>query len=166
MTAYLTVDSVTQAFPLDGGGTYVALKDIDLSIREGEFVSLIGHSGCGKSTLLNLLAGLNQASSGRILVNGRQVVEAICSRLDVEFPSAAPHAQLITRVADRPGHDRRYAIDPARITTELGWQPRHSFEAGLAATVDWYLAHRDWCERVRGRAGYGGGRLGTGAGDG
>ncbi|MBM5815296.1 MAG: ATP-binding cassette domain-containing protein [Cyanobacteria bacterium K_Offshore_surface_m2_239] len=73
--AFLTVDDVTQVFPLDDGGRYVALKDIDLEIAEGEFVSLIGHSGCGKSTLLNLLAGLSQASCGGILMEGRQVTE-------------------------------------------------------------------------------------------
>jgi nitrate/nitrite transport system ATP-binding protein len=73
--AFLTVDDVTQIFPLDGGGVYVALKDIDLDIAQGEFISLIGHSGCGKSTLLNLLAGLTQASSGGILMNGRQVTD-------------------------------------------------------------------------------------------
>jgi nitrate/nitrite transport system ATP-binding protein len=75
MAAFLTVDDVTQVFPLANGGRYVALKDIDLEIAEGEFVSLIGHSGCGKSTLLNLLAGLTQASSGGILMEGRQVTE-------------------------------------------------------------------------------------------
>ncbi len=73
--SFLTVDDVTQIFPLDGGGVYVALKDIDLEIAQGEFISLIGHSGCGKSTLLNLLAGLTQASSGGILMNGRQVTD-------------------------------------------------------------------------------------------
>jgi nitrate/nitrite transport system ATP-binding protein len=75
MASFLTVDDVTQVFPLADGGRYVALKDIDLEIAEGEFVSLIGHSGCGKSTLLNLLAGLTQASSGGILMEGRQVTE-------------------------------------------------------------------------------------------
>lgn len=75
MGAFLTVDDVTQVFPLAEGGRYIALKDIDLEIAEGEFVSLIGHSGCGKSTLLNLLAGLTQASSGGILMDGRQVTE-------------------------------------------------------------------------------------------
>jgi nitrate/nitrite transport system ATP-binding protein len=75
MGAFLTVDDVTQVFPLADGGRYIALKDIDLEIAEGEFVSLIGHSGCGKSTLLNLLAGLTQASSGGILMDGRQVTE-------------------------------------------------------------------------------------------
>ena len=73
MTGLITVDAVTQAFPLPGGGQYIALKDIDLTIREGEFVSLIGHSGCGKSTLLNLLAGLTTASSGGIILDGREV---------------------------------------------------------------------------------------------
>ena len=73
--AFLTVDDITQIFPLSGGGRYVALKDIDLDIAEGEFISLIGHSGCGKSTLLNLMAGLTQASSGGILMAGRQVVD-------------------------------------------------------------------------------------------
>jgi len=71
----------------------------------------------------------------------KQVVEAICSVLDALLPAGAPHRRLITAVMDRPGHDRRYAIDPARISGELGWQPRHSFEVGLQATVRWYLEH-------------------------
>mgnify|MGYP003333781090 CR=1 FL=1 len=75
MGAFLTVDDVTRVFPLADGGRYVALKDIDLEIQEGEFISLIGHSGCGKSTLLNLLAGLDQASTGGILIEGRQVTD-------------------------------------------------------------------------------------------
>jgi nitrate/nitrite transport system ATP-binding protein len=75
MAAFLTVDDVTQVFPLDDGGRYVALKDIDLEIHKGEFIALIGHSGCGKSTLLNLIAGLTQASSGGILIDSRQVTE-------------------------------------------------------------------------------------------
>jgi dTDP-glucose 4,6-dehydratase len=62
--------------------------------------------------------------------------------------------------ADHPGHDRRYAIDPTRISTELGWQPRHNFEEGLAATVDWYLDHLPWCQTVCARAGYQGERIG------
>ena len=90
----------------------------------------------------------------------KQVVEAICGLLDQLLPAGAPHARLITPVADRPGHDRRYAIDPSRISSELGWQPCHSFEAGLEATVRWYLAHQEWCSTVRQRAGYGGERIG------
>ena len=67
-------------------------------------------------------------------------------------------------MTDRPGHDRRYAIDPSRISSELGWQPRHSFEEGLAATVRWYLEHHSWCGAVREQCGYSGGRLGVLAG--
>ena len=90
----------------------------------------------------------------------KQVVEAICALLDQLRPQGAPHAQLITPVADRPGHDRRYAIDPLKISTELGWRPRHDFQKGLESTVRWYLAHLDWCQDVRRRAGYDGERIG------
>jgi dTDP-glucose 4,6-dehydratase len=55
---------------------------------------------------------------------------------------------LITFVKDRPGHDRRYAIDAAKIERELGFRPAETFESGLAKTVDWYLAHREWCEAI------------------
>ena len=89
-----------------------------------------------------------------------EVVEAICALLDQRRPQGAPHARLITRVSDRPGHDRRYAIDPGRITQELGWHPRHDFTQGLAATVDWYLQSLDWCDAVRQHAGYSGERIG------
>ena len=75
MGKLMTVDDVSQSFPLKDGGHYIAIKDIDLEIHEGEFISLIGHSGCGKSTLLNLLAGLSQASSGGIVMDGRQVTD-------------------------------------------------------------------------------------------
>jgi dTDP-glucose 4,6-dehydratase len=94
----------------------------------------------------------------------REVVETICRIMDQLRPGGAPHASLIQRVSDRPGHDRRYAIDPARISDELGWQPRHTFADGIEATVRWYLDHLDWCQQVRSRAGYGGERLGTLAG--
>jgi dTDP-glucose 4,6-dehydratase len=90
----------------------------------------------------------------------KQVVEAICALLDQRRPQGAPHAGLITPVTDRPGHDRRYAIDPARIEGELGWAPRHSFEQALERTVDWYLDHLDWCQQVRQRSGWAGGRQG------
>ena len=71
------------------------------------------------------------------------------------------YRELRKLVADRPGHDRRYAIDDAKIEGELGWTPRQSFEEGLRATVRWYLGHREWCEAVQsGR--YGRERLGLG----
>jgi len=62
----------------------------------------------------------------------------------------ASYRALKTFVPDRPGHDRRYAIDGTKIRQELGWAPRHAFEQGLRETVQWYLEHHDWVEGVRG----------------
>ena len=77
------------------------------------------------------------------------VVHAACAILDAARPrSEGPYASLITYVKDRPGHDRRYAIDAAKISAELGWAPAESFASGLARTVHWYLEHQDWVEGV------------------
>lgn len=75
-----------------------------------------------------------------------QVVQTICDMLDEIAPRAdgASYRQQITFVTDRPGHDRRYAIDSTKIGRELGWQPRFDFESGLKDTIRWYLAHEDW----------------------
>jgi len=72
------------------------------------------------------------------------LVRALCATLDRERPTAAPHDRLITFVPDRPGHDRRYAIDAARIARELSWRPAVALDQGLAATVRWYLDCGDW----------------------
>jgi dTDP-glucose 4,6-dehydratase len=90
------------------------------------------------------------------------VVRAICSLLDELAPSpqVGRREKLITFVADRPGHDLRYAIDPARISNELGWKPRETFETGLRKTVEWYLANRLWWQRIRSGV-YRGERLGV-----
>ena len=71
-----------------------------------------------------------------------QVVETILERL-------GKPRKLIRFVEDRPGHDRRYAICADKIRDELGWRPQRSFEEGIAETIDWYLANREWCKRVR-----------------
>jgi dTDP-glucose 4,6-dehydratase len=86
------------------------------------------------------------------------VVRGICRILD-ERLGGAPRESLITYVADRPGHDQRYAIDASKIARELGWTPSETFETGLARTVDWYLANEAWWKAVRAR-GYEGARLG------
>lgn len=76
------------------------------------------------------------------------VVRTICGILDELRPAGAPHEQLITYVADRPGHDRRYAINCAKLQGELGWAPAESFETGLRKTVEWYFDHAAWVEHV------------------
>jgi dTDP-glucose 4,6-dehydratase len=85
-----------------------------------------------------------------------EIVDCICDALERERPSRDNPAlrgrryhDLKTFVPDRPGHDRRYAIDAAKIRREIGWAPRHTLEAGLAETARWYLEHRDWCEQVQ-----------------
>jgi len=85
-----------------------------------------------------------------------QVVDRLCEVLEELEPATSNAAlggkgykDLKTYVADRPGHDRRYAIDAARIRTELGWEPKHTFEKGLAATVRWYVENREWCQKVQ-----------------
>jgi dTDP-glucose 4,6-dehydratase len=90
------------------------------------------------------------------------VVTAICALLDELLPQSPhrPHARLITFVADRPGHDRRYAMDAAKIHGELGWRPRETVDSGLRRTVAWYLHNRSWWAPIwRGR--YRGERLGA-----
>jgi dTDP-glucose 4,6-dehydratase len=76
------------------------------------------------------------------------VVRGICALMDQMAPGARPHADKITFVDDRPGHDLRYAIDSSKIRSELGWEPQESFESGLAGTVRWYLDNRKWWERI------------------
>jgi dTDP-glucose 4,6-dehydratase len=77
------------------------------------------------------------------------VVHALCDVLDQARPRSGGYRALIQFVADRPGHDRRYAIDARKIASELGWRPRESFETGLAKTVRWYLDHADWVAQVK-----------------
>lgn len=99
---------------------------------------------------------------GRNEQRNLDVVRRICALLDELVPDpAGPRERLITFVADRPGHDLRYAIDPSKIQRELGWQPRESFDTGLTKTVRWYLDNRWWWERVRTGV-YRGERLGLG----
>jgi dTDP-glucose 4,6-dehydratase len=91
-----------------------------------------------------------------------EVVRQLCALLDARQPRGEPRESLIRFVGDRPGHDRRYAIDAGKIQAELGWRPRHGFAEGIAATVDWYLAHLPWCQRIADGS-YRGERLGVAA---
>jgi dTDP-glucose 4,6-dehydratase len=92
-----------------------------------------------------------------------QVVDTLCTILDELLPDSPhrPHAVLKTFVTDRPGHDRRYAIDASKLKRELGWAPAESFDSGIRRTVQWYLANQAWCDEVTCEQ-YDGGRLGLG----
>ncbi len=100
---------------------------------------------------------------GRAERSNLDVVETICDLLDRKRPigDGRTRRSLITFVEDRPGHDRRYAIDPGKVERELGWTQRESFETGLSKTIDWYLQNEWWWRPIREQQ-YGGARLGTG----
>ena len=80
-----------------------------------------------------------------------EIVDAICDLLDEMKPGSAhlPHRQLKQYVTDRPGHDRRYAMDITKINRELGWEPRYELKTGLHKTVEWYLANPNWTAAIR-----------------
>ena len=103
------------------------------------------------------VGGLNECANLR-------AVKLICSLLDDRAPrkNGKSYSDQIEFVADRPGHDRRYAIDCSKLQRELGWKPLESFETGLAKTVDWYIANRAWCEDITSKR-YARERLGTSA---
>lgn len=87
---------------------------------------------------------------GRCELPNIRVVKEICDHLDARSPlEGGPRRELITFVTDRPGHDRRYAIDCSKIEAELGWRPRESFASGIDKTIEWYLDNQEWVDRVR-----------------
>ena len=115
--------------------------------------------------LLTILArgeiGRSYNVGGNAEARNIDLVRTICGILDRLHPDSAPHEELITFVTDRPGHDRRYAIDASRLRDELGWQPRVTLAEGLEKTVAWYLDNPAWWQALQGRAGVGD-RLGLG----
>jgi len=87
---------------------------------------------------------------GRSEKKNLEIIDAICGLLDELRPNdpAVPHKKLVTFVKDRPGHDRRYAMDTRKIERELNWHPLETFESGIGKTVRWYLEHEDWVRDV------------------
>jgi dTDP-glucose 4,6-dehydratase len=108
------------------------------------------------------VAGQTYNIGGRNERTNLEVVRCLCDLLDTLCPNAKSYRELITFVADRPGHDARYGIDASKIERELGWRATYDFDTGLAATVKWYLDHQDWWRPIR-HAGHGMVRLGLGS---
>ncbi len=104
------------------------------------------------------LVAMKAAPDSRYMIGGGaettniHIVRRVCDLLDEMRPAPSSHQSLITHVADRPGHDRRYAADFTRIRDELGWRPNESLDSGLKKTIAWYLANEDWCAACGGDA--------------
>lgn len=101
-----------------------------------------------RTVLENGTTGQTYNIGGKQEISNLEVVRQVCAVMDELHPTGTPHASLITFVTDRPGHDRRYAIDTAKIERELNWRPRWTFEMGLRKTIQWYLDNPDWVEHV------------------
>ena len=120
MTTFVEIDHVDKVFSLPNGDRYIALRNIELKIRQGEFVTLIGHSGCGKSTLLNILAGLDRATTGGVLLEGREVTQPGPDRMVVfqnysllPWKTVRQNIELGVNAAmkDRPAAERKEIIE-------------------------------------------------------
>jgi dTDP-glucose 4,6-dehydratase len=131
------------------------------NVRDWLFVD--DHAAALEAVVTRGAVGESYNIGGRAERTNLQVVEAICDVLDRKRPRAdgKSYREQIRFVTDRPGHDRRYAIDPSKIETELGWYAQESFETGIEKTVDWYLSNGWWWEPIR-AGNYDGRRLGAG----
>lgn len=130
------------------------------NVRDWLFVE--DHAAALEAVMTRGRLGESYNVGGRAERTNLAVVEAICDLLDDRrpLPGGRCRSDLITFVEDRPGHDRRYAIDPSKIERELGWRPQETFETGLARTIDWYLDNEWWWRPIREQK-YAGTRLGT-----
>ena len=118
------------------------------NVRDWLFVG--DHCSAIRSVLENGRVGETYNVGGNAEKQNLEVVHTICALLDARVPrdDGKPRSSQIIFVADRPGHDRRYAIDASKLRDELGWEPAYTFEQGIAETVDWHLSNQDWVKRV------------------
>jgi dTDP-glucose 4,6-dehydratase len=124
--------------PIYGDGQYIRdwlhvddhCRGIDAVLKQGRLGETYNIGGCNEWANID-------------------IVNLICKRLDELKPGDKPKSDLIAYVKDRPGHDRRYAIDATKIMNETDWQPEYTFETGIEQTINWYLQNYDWCNRVR-----------------
>ncbi len=140
-------------------GKPIPVYGVGENIRDWLYIE--DHADALLTVLENGALGRSYNIGGENEARNIDLVRMICALLDELAPDGAPHDRLITFVTDRPGHDLRYAIDPARIRTELGWRPSVTLEQGLRRTVEWYLANEAWWKPLQARQGVGQ-RLGAG----
>jgi dTDP-glucose 4,6-dehydratase len=139
-------------------GLPIPVYGAGLNVRDWLYVE--DHADALLTVLERGQVGRSYNVGGENEVANIDLVRMICALIDGMRPEGAPHDRLIRFVTDRPGHDARYAIDPTRIRTELGWRPSVTLKEGLRRTVAWYLANGDWWQPLLTRAGVGQ-RLGT-----
>ena len=119
-----------------------------LNVRDWLYVK--DHCSAIRTVLADGRVGETYNVGGENEKTNIDIVRGICRLLDELRPDpAGPRERLITFVKDRPGHDRRYAIDASKLATELGWRPKETFETGLRKTVEWYLANAEWVQGVQ-----------------
>jgi dTDP-glucose 4,6-dehydratase len=119
-----------------------------LQVRDWLYVS--DHCSAIRTVLAKGRVGETYNIGGGNEMTNRDIVHRVCALLDELRPDpAGPCARLITHVKDRPGHDRRYAIDARKVERELGWRPAETFDTGIRKTVQWYLEHADWVAEVQ-----------------
>ncbi len=119
-----------------------------LNIRDWLYVG--DHCSAIRCVLKNGQLGETYNVGGHNERNNITIVKTICQILDELVPHhEGPYSDLITFVKDRPGHDRRYAIDSTKLQTQLGWKPAENFETGIRKTIEWYLSHQEWLENIK-----------------
>jgi dTDP-glucose 4,6-dehydratase len=115
-----------------------------------DWLYVADHCSAIRAVLANGRVGQTYNIGGWNEKTNKEIVHTVCALLDELRPSAeGPYTRLITHVTDRPGHDRRYAIDARKVERELGWRPAETFDTGIRKTVAWYLAHADWVANVQ-----------------
>lgn len=143
----LMISNALKGLPLPIYGDGQQIRDWLYVADHCEAIMAVIRSGESGETYI---VGGNNQPTNMVIVN------TLCEILDECLPGSPniPHESLIQSVEDRPGHDRRYAMNISKISEELGWQPRHSLSAGLMKTVEWYLENQDWVEVIRKKGDY------------
>lgn len=143
--------------------SFASFCDADFCVGVGNGLGSMStsHARALQIVLMEGKTGETYLIGGRSERTNLEVVETICDMLDRKRARAGgeKHRALIQFVPDRPGHDRRYAVDPTKIESELGWERSETFESGIEKTIDWYLEREDWWRPLRDQR-YAGERLG------